>query len=682
MFSLADSSSFYFDVPSSLAATKAREKNWSQHSLGEPAHWPSSLKHSLSLMYRHPSPSAIFWGSDHLCFYNDAFWHLLEEICRTVEPGSPAAQICGSLWPDLAPKIQEALSSGLTEHLSLHPGPGRGAIYQGLHVPLVGEEGRPLGVFSTWTDLPAAAESAEQDRALTELSPQFVWKADRNGKITYVNQSHLDFLGRPASDVSGDGWLSLVHPDDRAHAARIWQEAASTGSRYSAEFRVQCADGEFRWLQALARPLLTANGHVQQWVGVSFDIHERKLVEQELHRAKEEAERANQLKSTFLANMSHEIRTPLGAMLGFADVLKDPALSPEDRRHYLDILTRNGEQLSSIINDILDLSKVEAGFLNYERRETNPLQIAFDTVSLLDVKAQEKGITLEVHSLPGSPENIISDPIRLKQILLNIVGNAIKFTSKGGVSLYLSGFVGAQGRPGVRFEVKDTGIGLAPDAAADLFQLFHQADTSTARKFGGTGLGLALSRRLARGLGGDVTLLESRAGQGSTFMIEIQSFASDVLDAKSPAQAATPVAKEDKPLLGRRVLVVEDSPDNQKLIQHLLLRRGATVDVACDGEQGVIMALNGHYHVILMDIQMPVMDGYTATRRLRDFGYPGAIIALTAHAMSEVRLRALGAGYTDHLPKPIHAPELIAAVLKHSSMTLSTFAKSALDQGL
>lgn len=421
---------------------------------------------------------------------------------------------------------------------------------------------------------------------------------------------------------------------------------------------------------------------MEGWLGVSFDIHDRKIVEQELQRAKEEAERANQLKSTFLANMSHEIRTPLGAMLGFADILKDPTLPADDRRHYLDILTRNGEQLSSIINDILDLSKVEAGFLNFEHRETNPLQIAFDTASLLDVKAQEKGITLEVHSLPGAPETIVSDPIRLKQILLNIVGNAIKFTSTGGVSLFLSGYTGSQGRPGVRFEVKDTGVGLAPEAAADLFQLFHQADASTSRKFGGTGLGLALSRRLARGLGGDVTLLESRAGQGSTFMIEVQSFADEAprtTDAETPAPKAL---SDGKPLIGKRVLVVEDSPDNQKLIQHLLVRRGATVDVASDGQQGVNLALNGRYHVVLMDIQMPVMDGYTATRRLRDLGYPGAIIALTAHAMSEVRLRALGAGYTDHLPKPIHAPELIAAVLKHSNTVLTTLAKPPADQSL
>ena len=613
------------------------------------------------MMTQNPLPMALLWKEPAGCYCNEPLRQLLNlDNTQTLGPLTNLARerASGVHW--------------------------FGPIALSLHFAQIPSESSPdAGTLVTCVDVTAQKmtearlkKSEDQYRAVTELSPQLVWMADAHGAITYSNQTQLDFLGLTQDQINGDRWLEALHPDDRDRAIHIWMEATSKRQSYSTEFRVQRADGVYRWLFAMARPVFDESQAISGWIGVSIDIHDRKIIEQELHRAKDEAERANQLKSTFLANMSHEIRTPLGAMLGFADILKDPSLSESDRVHYLDILTRNGEQLSTIINDILDLSKVEAGFLSFEKRETQPLQLAFEVVSLLSVKAQAKGIALEVHALPGVPETIVSDPVRLKQILLNIVGNAVKFTSSGSVQIFLSGCTNPAGGLGLRFEVKDTGIGLSSEAASGLFQLFHQGDASTSRRFGGTGLGLALSRRLARALGGDVILLASRPNLGSTFVIDVASMG----EIEATPKVAVPPRQTDLSLKNKRVLVVEDSPDNQKLIHHILLKQGAIVELAADGEQGVQKALNGHFDVVLMDIQMPVMDGYTATQKLRRLGYPGPVIALTAHAMSEVRHKALSVGYTDHLPKPIHAPELIAAISKYaSSVVLSTREHPRLD---
>ena len=400
-------------------------------------------------------------------------------------------------------------------------------------------------------------------------------------------------------------------------------------------------------------------------------VYEKEIIARKTAEiAKDEAERANVLKSAFLANMSHEIRTPLGAMIGFADLLRDPRISQSEHSSYIDILIRNGEQLSVIINDILDLSKVEAGHLTLEYVAAYPEVIATEVVSLLKVKAKEKGLELTYNSDGSTPEKIISDPTRMRQILLNLVGNAIKFTQTGGVYISSRGYKSETGAACMTYEIRDSGIGIPPEQTENIFEMFVQADGSMTRRFGGTGLGLALSRRLARSLGGDVKVKHSEVGKGTVFTMTIEDHP-ERFDLLSKVSKGPPITETDEPittdaLQNVRVLVVDDAPDNQFLIRNFLCKRGAKVESAENGLEGFQKAISGRFDVILMDIQMPVMDGYTTTQKLRDHGYKKPIIALTAHAMNEVAKKCLNVGCTDHLSKPIDSKQLIRTIARHS----------------
>lgn len=369
---------------------------------------------------------------------------------------------------------------------------------------------------------------------------------------------------------------------------------------------------------------------------------------------KQSAEQASQIKNLFLANMSHEIRTPLGSILGFTELLRDPNLRQEERLKYLDIIERTGGSLTKLINDILDITKIEAGHLEIEKANFSLQALLADLRNLLNLRAEGKHIELKFVAVGLPPDMIFSDAIRVRQILMNILGNAIKFTSRGTVTLEY----------GIRdaliyFKVTDTGEGIPVEKFNMLFQPFSQADDSTIRKHEGTGLGLVLSRRLARALGGDVNLNES-GPKGSTFVATIAY--------EAPSFAGRPrlVSKESrKGIEGKRILVVDDVEENQLLVRILLERQGAIVSIAQNGRQGVDMALSGEFDVVLLDMQMPVLDGYTAVKELRSKGYTKPVIALTAHAMKEDRTRCINAGCDEYLSKPIQARELFEVLSRH-----------------
>lgn len=378
----------------------------------------------------------------------------------------------------------------------------------------------------------------------------------------------------------------------------------------------------------------------------------------ELRDSLNEAIEANRAKSDFLANMSHEIRTPLGVILGFSELIAEPGLSDEGRKSYLDIVQRNGQLLTAIVNDILDLAKVEAGRLQIELIETSLGELLSEVTSALKLRASGKDIQLLVERDPGVPDLVKTDPIRLRQILLNIVGNAVKFTSKGTVKISVmidSQSGGTEAKRRLVFRVSDTGIGLTPEQASLLFQAFSQADGSITRRFGGTGLGLVLSQKLARAMGGDVRLIESRYGCGSVFEISI---ALDEAVKHLDHAAETSRSSQVTNLQGTRIVVVDDSKDNQLLISHLLKRAGALVDFAENGAEGVEKALALNPDIILMDVQMPVMSGIDATTRLRAKGFVKPIVALTAHALKGDREQCLAAGFTDYLTKPVRRDDL------------------------
>lgn len=503
--------------------------------------------------------------------------------------------------------------------------------------------------------------TAAKLRTISDTMPQIAWSANPNGDVTYANKKWYEFTGISETETMGFGFGGVIHPDDREQSLLSYRSALTAATPLEISHRMRARDGSYRWFLIRALPHKDENGRVTDWFGACTDIDAQKQIEQALAESALAAKAASEMKSAFLANMSHEIRTPLGAILGFTDLLRDSDLSAEDREQFLETISRNGQALTKIIDDILDLSKVEAGKLQIEEIEFSLPDILSEVQTLLEDRARAKGISVKLNWDSQIPSRIWSDPVRLRQILINILGNAIKFTSKGGVDISVQATPKDQ-KHQFKIAVADTGIGLLPDQLDNLFQPFTQADSSTTRKFGGTGLGLVLSRRLAQALGGDISV-KANAPNGSVFTI---SFTARAEGKAAKTSAASPNGVRG-PLSGLKVLVVDDSPDNRTLIQVVLSRRGAQVLSAENGRKALDAAKSEEVDVILMDIQMPGMDGYEATRLLRTSGFKKPIVALTAHAMAEERERTRAAGCDAHLTKPLDFDELVGTLEKFTS---------------
>jgi PAS domain S-box-containing protein len=481
----------------------------------------------------------------------------------------------------------------------------------------------------------------------------FEWDLENN-KMTFSARMQQDWgFQKNPSPVEA---IDSVDDADRANVLELSQRSRNAKSPFETEYRVNRPDGRQIWIKAHGEYFYNSAGKAVLMVGTSVDITAEKLAQRHLQTAKEAAENASLAKSAFLANMSHEIRTPLGAMMGFAELLKEAPPQERERENYLDIILRNGHSLARVIDDVLDLSKVEAGRLQIELSSVSVADLIEDVVVLFSDKVRQKGIELLSFAGGPMPARVMTDPIRFRQILINIVGNAVKFTDAGVVMVATEATLDKNGEWLFEISVKDSGRGLSRSQADALFQPFLQADASTTRRYGGTGLGLVLSRRLARALGGDVVISECEIGKGCTFVISIRA-----REGNAPSVRPESLAPSIK---GKRLLVIEDSQDNQKLIGRILSGAGAESELSLDSRQGVRLALDGNFDAVLLDIQMPEMDGYQVLAELQKQNYKKPVVAVTAHALAEERQKTEAAGFAAHVTKPIDRAELVATIAR------------------
>ena len=526
-----------------------------------------------------------------------------------------------------------------------------------------------------------------QQRMAMTAAEMGSWQLDESTGLRELDSRMAEILALPPGPIvePAEVWFDRIDPADRQWVRDEFDRQMTGQRRLDLSFRIARGAEQTRWVRCMARP---HDGEVanHRWLGAVIDITKEKLAEQSLRTAKSQAESANRTKSEFLANISHEFRTPMTAILGYCDLI-----SMEDdvdvREQMIDTIRRNGEHLLEIISDVLDLSKIEAGRLPIVVTTFDPAQVVAEVVSGLRVRAQEKNLALRWAVAADAPARIDSDRTRLRQILINLVGNALKFTESGCVDVVLRAV--GEGRY-VEIQVRDTGPGLSDELLARLFESFVQADESDTRPHGGTGLGLAICSRLARLLGGDVTV-HSRLGEGSTFVVRLavahsKSTRSPLRAGRAvppngdvapqlarsmpsaahssvPGQATgttAPLATPPSPLplRGHCILVVDDHRDIRFVARHFLQRLGGEVSTAGDGQQAIELIEQHDFDVVLMDCQMPITDGFTAVRHLRSAGVQLPIIAITANAMSDDRQRCLAAGFTDYLTKPLDQKSL------------------------
>jgi len=508
-------------------------------------------------------------------------------------------------------------------------------------------------------------KSESEFRMLAESMPQIVWITDPNGLNTYFNQQWVDYTGQSIEESYGDGWNKPFHPNDRQRAWDAWQNATKNNATYSLECRLQRADGEYKWWLVRGVPVMDKKGIILKWFGTCTDIDELKNSEETLKIAKDRAEESDRLKSAFLANMSHEIRTPMNGILGFAQLLKEPDLTGEEQQKFLGIIEKSGARMLNIINDIVCISKIESGQIEISISETDVNEQIDFVYNFFKKKVEQKGMQLIANSALSSKEAIIqSDREKLYAILTNLVGNATKFTHTGSIEFGYE----KKGKY-LEFFVKDMGDGIADEKKEIIFERFRQGSESLTRNYEGAGLGLSISKAYVEMLGGKIWV-ESEVGKGSTFYFTIP------YNAKTEPEIFTKesVSTEDKDGAPKnlKLLIVEDDESSELFLSTALELYSDGMLRAKTGIEAVEVCRNNPYlDLVLMDINIPEMNGYEATRQIRQFNKDVVIIAQTAFGLSGDRQKAIDAGCTDYIAKPINITLLKAMIRKYFQVLIN-----------
>jgi PAS domain S-box-containing protein len=543
-----------------------------------------------------------------------------------------------------------------------------GSYIWGKAAPLYSSSGNIIGVIESIRDITERKLAEEELRRsrekyhnIFENSILGLYQSIPEGRYLSVNLAFARLFGYSSPQemiacVTDIGQQLYSNPKDRERAIK---QIVEQGYLEGFELEVQRRDGTKFWVSMNTKIVQDEDG--LHYDGTVEDITKRKRAEDMLRAAKEVAEAATKSKSDFLANMSHEIRTPMNAVIGMTCLLLDEDLTTM-QKEYVETIRSSGEALLDIINDILDISKIEGGMMEMEHQPFSLQRCIEESIELGAENAAKKGLAMEYEIEHDIPDVVLGDHARLRQVLVNLIGNAVKFTEKGCISIFVSGRKNDDGSYEIHFAVKDTGIGIPDDKADRLFQLFSQVDASTARRYGGTGLGLAISKKLVQMMNGRIWV-ESRPGIGSIFhfTIKVQPTQIDLADEGKRASTLTAVTQDqDTPL---RILLAGDNPINQRVALHMLAKLGLKGDVASNGQE-VLQALESHrYDIILMDVQMPEMDGLETTNAIRKKWPDGPrIIAMTAAAFKSDREMCIDAGMDDYIRKPVRIDELAAAL--------------------
>jgi PAS domain S-box-containing protein len=531
------------------------------------------------------------------------------------------------------------------------------------------EEEKNQYLLDTLASKQVLETSEARFRNLAQQVSVGIFETNAKGECLYVNKEWCEIAGITFEEALNKGWEKAIHVDDRELVAKEWYEAAQNKSTFALNYRFMTPQGRVTWVFGTASAIENSNKEIIGYIGSITNISQHKETEEQLIQAKQQFQQIVQKKSEFLANMSHEIRTPMNGIIGMTDLLLETKLD-EEQKDYASTVKNSASSLLTIINDILDFSKVEAGKMLVNKLEFSIKEIVKEVEKLLYPKINEKKINLLVEFDSEIPNKLISDPDRLRQILINLVGNAVKFTAEEGtvVVSISQGQSSTTGNALINFRVLDNGIGIAKEHQSKIFEAFTQADGSIARQFGGTGLGLTISSRLVQLLGGELKF-KSQSGTGTLFYFSLDLPIALENEGQNTNHAKTKEKLAVKPL---NILVAEDNLVNQKLIIKLLEKQGHTVTVVGDGEAAVRSSSEEEFDIILMDIQMPVMSGEMATQMIRDRERINnnsriPIVALTAHAMSGDKEKYLGLGMDGYITKPINKEILFATLSEVTS---------------